>query len=94
MDASMKEKIDKAVAHVMPEAKELVERLTSDPMKTTKDNYGRLMSFLSRLGENDKLLQWLMLEAVTRCGYPLQTACQVARILGMRPPVAAEGSVF
>lgn len=64
-----------------PEAKEFLETINKDKYPTTQDNYGRVMSFLSRMPEKD--MQEAFLGALVDAGYPEVTGDSLARIMGL-----------
>ena len=70
--------INAAVDYLQPEAEEYVGMIKDEPIPLTKDNYGKVMAFLSGLGEAG----WIFLIAMVRAGYPADTAEQLARIMG------------
>ena len=72
-------KVDEAVDLVRPEAADFVKALDLDHMRTTKDNYGRVMSMLSKLEVQTAIL---FLIAMVGEGYPLVTATQLSHIMG------------
>lgn len=71
--------IEKAVALMKSEAEEFTKQTLLDPMKTTKDNYAKVMAFLSQLPAP---MNKLFLVAMTRVGYPKDTAIQITQIMG------------
>ena len=79
MTPEKKEKMLKAIESLRPEAREFLDSLKTEP-KTTKDHYGRVMSFLSNL--DSKLMGQLFLVALTKEGYPKDTASQIISIMG------------
>jgi len=78
--AEQQAKIDNAVETLRPEARELLNSFKGQ-IKTTKDNYGNVMSFLSHI--NSKTVQILFLRALVKEGYPAGTASQVASLMGI-----------
>jgi len=72
------EAIQKAVEALRPEAKLVVAELMNDPYKTTKDNYGKAMAYLTALGKYGPLL----LAAMVKEGYPKITADQLKQLMG------------
>ncbi len=75
-DFTVEQMIDAAVDVVRPEAREFVAIL-SKGIKTTKDNYGRVLALLSKLeGETAPLF----LIAMVREGYPADTADQLVTL--------------
>ena len=81
MTPDQKIMFDKAVESVRPEAKEFVDILLKDPMKTTKDNYGKAMAFLSRI--ENKTTQKVFILAMVKEGYPVDTAIQLTSLMGL-----------
>jgi hypothetical protein len=71
-------KIDKAVEIIMPEAKQIYEQATNG-MQTTRDGYGVVLSYLTQL--NDKLVSQVILIALGRLGYPLETIASIKKIM-------------
>ena len=76
---SDKEKIDKAVNLLLPEAQEIVDKALNG-RQTTKDGYGLIMSFLS--GLNDRVMAQIFLLSCIKAGYPIDTANQIKQIMG------------
>ena len=74
--------IDNALDTIRPEAKEYVTSLDEISIKTTKDNYGQVMSFLSRLQKDSGEMAPLFLIAMVGEGYPLETASQLVTLFG------------
>ena len=79
MTSEQKVKLLTAVESLRPEAKEFLDSLKTEP-KTTKDHYGRVMSFISRF--DNKMMGQLFLVALTKEGYPKDTASQIMSIMG------------
>ena len=73
MKLEQKEKYLKAIEAVRPEAKEFVDAILNEHLQTTKDNYGKVMAFLSDL---KPVLAQIFLLAMEREGYPHETANQ------------------
>jgi hypothetical protein len=74
----MTEAQSKAVDSLRPEAKEFVEKIMNDKLKTTKDNYGRVLAFLSSFNKAESMF---FLAAMIREGYPKETAIQISQML-------------
>jgi len=74
--------IDEAVDSIRPEAKEYVQSLELIRLSTSKDNYGEVMSFLSRLQKDAGQMAALFLIAMVGEGYPRVTAEQLVGIMG------------
>ena len=74
----MTEAQSKAIDSLRPEAKEFVESIMKDKFKTTKDNYGKVLAFVSPLGKNGAMY---FLAAMVREGYPKDTAVQISQML-------------
>jgi len=70
--------IDAAVDSMRPEAIEYLAALDKG-IKTTQDNYGRVMAFLSKL---DGIGGPLFLTALVAEGYPVVTAHQLVSLMG------------
>lgn len=79
MKPDQREKYLKAIEAIRPEAKEFVDAMINEPIKTTENNYGKVMSFLSTF-DNPNLAK-LFLVAMVREGYPQTTADQISQIL-------------
>ena len=79
MKPEQKEKYLRAVEAIRPEAKEFVDSIMNEHLQTTKDNYGKVMAFLSTF-DNQNLAK-LFLVAMTKEGYPKTTADQISQIL-------------
>jgi hypothetical protein len=77
-----KERYLKIVEALRPEAKEFTDQMMKDPIKTTKDNYGKVMAFISKLEEDKKGFGMLFLIAMQKEGYPAGTAGQIRQIMG------------
>lgn len=77
--------IDDAIDTVMPEATEYVEALNEIRFPTTQDNYGTVMTFLSKLPDGTGPV---FLLALVRAGYPASTGEQLARVMGYRHAVS------
>ena len=75
-----KVKIADAVQSLRPEAKEFLESLKKDRIKTTKDNYGPVMAFLSNFKQ--PVLAQIFLAAMIYEGYPKDTAGAICRLMG------------
>lgn len=80
--------IDAAVDVILPEAQEYVDRILRDPIKTTKDNYGKVLAFLTGFPSGSETGA-LFLIALVRAGYPRRTALQLVGIMGWPSTVAA-----
>jgi hypothetical protein len=80
MTCEQKERFEKAVEMLRPDAKEFTETMLNDPIKTTQNNYGRVMAFLS--GIKSPAMAQLFLIAMVREGYPKQTADTLRQIMG------------
>lgn len=76
-----KDKFEQAVILITPEAKEFVNSIMRDPIKTTKDNYGKAMSMLTSLEKTSKFVAQAFLIAMHRSGYPTQTVRQLKQIM-------------
>ena len=76
-----KDKIEKAIEIVKPEAETMVKMLASE-LQITKDNYDRLLELLLQM--KDKFMQTVFLTACVRAGFPRWTAAQVALQLGVK----------
>lgn len=74
--------VDAALDTIRPEAKEYAESLDAVSIPTTKDNYGRVLSFLSSLQKDAGEVAPLFLIALVGEGYPLETAQQLNSLLG------------
>lgn len=75
--------IDNAVDTIRPEAKEYVTSLDEIRIKTTKDNYGQVLAFLTTLKDSAGAdMPKLFLIAMVGEGYPLETASQLNTLLG------------
>lgn len=82
-------RIDAAVDVILPEAQEYVDRILRDPIKTTKDNYGKVLAFLSGFPAGGGETAALFLIALVRAGYPQWTALQLVQLMGWPSTVAA-----
>lgn len=74
--------IDNALDTIRPEAKEYVTSLDEISIKTTKDNYGVVLAFLTKLKDDAGEMAPLFLIAMVGEGYPLETADQLATLFG------------
>jgi hypothetical protein len=75
--------IDKALDTIRQEAKEYVTSLDEIKIKTTKDNYGPVLAFLTKLKDDaDADMAKLFLIAMVGAGYPLETASQLNTLFG------------
>lgn len=74
----MTEAQNQLIESLRPEAKEFVEKIMKDPIKTTKDNYGKVLAFVSGLGRNNAMY---FLAAMVREGYPKTTAMQISQLI-------------
>jgi hypothetical protein len=74
------EKLKQIKEQLRPDVKEFVQQVMNEPIKTTKDNYGTVMSFISSF---PKAMQKLFLSMMVEEGYPAITASQVADIMGI-----------
>jgi len=74
LDPEKRAKYLQFIESIRPEAKDLVRELLDDKMKTTKDNYGKLMAILSGKTFPSKLVAQLFLAAMVKEGYPKDTA--------------------
>ena len=79
MKPELKEKYLRAIEAIRPEAREFVDSVMNEPLKTTENNYGKVMAFLSTF-DNPNLAK-LFLVAMTKEGYPKTTADQISQIL-------------
>ena len=68
--------VQKIVDSLLPEAQEIVNLALKN--KETKDGYGIIYTTLSLIPKD---YQGAMLLACVRCGYPIDTAQTVARLL-------------
>lgn len=75
-------RIDAAVDVIRPEAKEYVTSLDLIKIKTTKDSYGNVMSFLARLQKESGEMAPLFLIAMVGEGYPRVTAEELVSVMG------------
>ena len=82
MTAEQRTKIEGAINLVMPETKELVASLMNDPFKTTQNNYGKAMAFLSSLEKTSPVYAKVFLMAMQRAGYPAITVAHLRQIMG------------
>lgn len=82
MNEEVLAQIDKAVDSLRPEAKEYVQSLDLIKLKTTKDNYGNVMSFLSQLQQDAGEMAPLFLIAMVGEGYPRITASKLVSVMG------------
>jgi hypothetical protein len=81
--------VDKAVDTIRPEAKEYVTSLDAIRIKTTKDNYGEVLGFLTKLKQDVGIqMAAVFLIAMVGEGYPLVTATQLSNLFGMPQTVA------
>jgi hypothetical protein len=78
-ECERKKKYEEVVEALRPDAKEFVDQMLKDPMKTTKNNYGKVMSFLSQLKPP---MGQLFLMAMVKEGYPKITADQLKQLMG------------
>lgn len=74
--------IDNALDLIRPEATDYVKSLDEIKIKTTQDNYGSVMSFLSRLQKESGEMAPLFLIAMVGAGYPRGTASQLVTVMG------------
>jgi hypothetical protein len=82
--------IDNALDTIRPEAREYVTSLDEIKIKTTKDNYGTVLGFLTRLKEDaGSDMAPLFLIAMVGEGYPLETASQLSTLFGWPASVDA-----
>jgi hypothetical protein len=81
--------VDNALDTIRPEAKEYVASLDAIKIKTTKDNYGPVLAFLTKLKNESGELAPLFLIAMVGEGYPLETAKQLNTLLGWPSSVDA-----
>ncbi len=76
-------RIDAALDTIRPEAKEYVASLDTIKISTTKDNYGTVLSFLTKLKDDvGGEMPALFLIAMVGEGYPLATAQQLNTLFG------------
>ncbi len=75
-------RIDAALDIIRPEAKEYVASLDAIKISTTKDNYGTMLAFLTKLQEYTDDAAPLFLIAMVGEGYPLATAQQLNTLFG------------
>jgi hypothetical protein len=75
------EMVDRMRVAFAPEAAEFTKMMLDDPIKTTKDNYGRVMSFLSMMPEPEMKLAFIA--AMADAGYPAATAAALTRVMGL-----------
>ena len=64
-----------------PEAREYIAMLNQSVSRSTQDDYGRVMGFLSGMPERD--MQAAFLGAMIDCNYPEHTARSLANIMGL-----------
>jgi len=76
-----KDKLNKAIDLLLPEATEVVNKALNG-RQTTKDGYGLVLSFLSSL--NDRVMAQIFLLSCVKAGYPSDTADQIKQIMGWR----------
>jgi hypothetical protein len=74
-----KEAFEKVVEMLREDAKVFTSQMLKDPMKTTQNNYGKVMGFLSQLKPP---MGQLFLMAMVKEGYPKITADQIKQIMG------------
>ncbi len=65
----------------VPEAEEYLISLSEIKIKTTQDNYGNVMAFLTKLPSKEA--QAGFLGALVDAGYPADTGDQLASIMGV-----------
>jgi hypothetical protein len=82
MTCEQKERFTKIVEALRPEAKEFTNQMLKDPMKTTQNNYGKVMAFISSLEAKKRGFGFLFLMAMEKEGYPSMTASQIRSIMG------------
>ena len=73
--------VDRMRVAFAPEAVEFTKMMLDDPIKATQDNYGRVMSFLSRMPEPEMKLAFIA--AMADAGYPAATAAAITRAMGL-----------
>ena len=78
-ECERKKKFEEVVELLRPDAKEFVQEMLKDRMKTTQNNYGKVMSFVSQLKPP---MGQLFLMAMVKEGYPKITADQIKQIMG------------
>lgn len=78
-ECERKKKFEEVVELLRPDAKEFVMNVMGNQVKTTKDNYGHVMGFLSQLKPP---MGQLFLMAMVKEGYPKNTADQIKQIMG------------
>ena len=78
---SEKEKLNKCISLLRPEADEVVKQALNG-LQTTKDGYGLVMSYCSKIAENSKTVAQVFLLACVEAGYPSDTADQIKQIMG------------
>jgi hypothetical protein len=76
----MDPKLSAAIDSLKEEAIELIGLAKQD--KTTRDGYGVILSFMGRL-ESDNMKK-LLLVALARNGYPIETTLELGNILGLK----------
>lgn len=74
--------VDNALDTIRPEAAEYVKSLDAISIKTTKDNYGTVLAFLTKLKDDAGEMAPLFLIAMVGEGYPLATAQQLNTLFG------------
>jgi hypothetical protein len=82
MTAEQKAAIKKVIESLRPEAKEFTDQMLKDPYKTTQNNYGKVMAFLTQLENQQKNFGIIFLMAMEKEGYPKTTADQLRQLLG------------
>ena len=78
MNTELRDRLRESFA---PEAVEYLSSLDAIKIKMTQDNYGQVMSFLSKLP--NKEMQAGFLGALIDAGYPADTGNQLAQIMGV-----------
>ena len=82
-------RIDAALDNIRPAANEYVKSLHLLKIQTTKDNYGPVLAFLTRLQKESGEMAPLFLIAMVGEGYPLATAKQLNTLFGWPASVDA-----
>lgn len=82
-------RIDAALDTIRPEAKEYVDSLGKIKIKTTQDNYGQVLQFLTKLQKDAGEMAPLFLIAMVGEGYPLVTAEQLSTLFGWPSSVSS-----
>ena len=74
--------VTKIIDQLRPIAKEFVDTILKDPIKTTQNNYARAMAMISDIESHHKGMGLLFLIAMQREGYPAMTVAHLKQIFG------------